>query len=170
MADAFPQNGKDGGNDNAVQGLSQAESDPRTIGETLAQPKTTAPVSIGKYAIRQTLGRGGQATVFLAWDPDLSRHVVIKYYHSLETSEEIERVLQEGRALARIDSPFVARCHGAERFEGRPYLVLEYIRGMSLHDDRRQHRWPMPDSVRLVRQCVEGLCAIHARGMLHRDL
>ncbi len=145
-------------------------SDTEAVGETKDRPRQEYPATIGKFEIRRTLGRGGQATVFLAWDPDLGRHVVLKHYHCTDTAEDIERVLQEGRALARIDSPFVARCFGAERLEGRPYLIIEYIAGRSLHDEHRQRARSMRESVQLIRQCVEGLCTIHACGLLHRDL
>ncbi len=158
---------------NRCTGAEQTEehiSDTDAMGATLHRPRNECLSAIGKYEIRRELGCGGQATVFLAWDPDLGRHVVLKHYHWTDTAEDIQRVLEEGRALARIDSPFVARCFGAERFGERPYLIIEYIAGKSLHDEHRQQPRPIRESVRLIRQCVEGVCAIHARGLLHRDL
>ena len=81
--------------------------------ETVAKTDKGTQPGIGKFEIRRELGRGGQATVFLAWDPDLSRHVVLKHYHNTESDEDVERVLAEGRALARVDSPAEARfCAG----------------------------------------------------------
>jgi serine/threonine-protein kinase len=81
----------------------------------------TAPVllrageKLGKYEVRRLLGRGGQALTYLAFDPDLERPVVLKLYHRADSPERQIEVLKEGRALARVRSPFVAQCFGAER-------------------------------------------------------
>ncbi len=126
--------------------------------------------SLGKYVITRPLGGGSQATAYLAHDPDLRRQVVLKHYHSAGTDAEAQRVLEEGRALARIASPFVAKCHGAERHDGHPFLVIEYVPGQPLHQARAVLDAEICDKVRVVRQIVDGLAAVHARGLIHRDL
>lgn len=126
--------------------------------------------SLGKYEIRRKLGHGGQAQTFLAYDPDLRRLVVIKYYHSVRSEAEQEVVLREGRALARIRSPYVAQCFGAERHEGVVYLVLEYIPGQTLAERLLVRPFDVTAALRLTRQLAEGVAAIHACGLLHLDL
>src|SRR5262249_21506667 len=95
--------------------------------ETVAEPPRSTPPSWGKFAVVRQLGEGGQASTLLVFDPDLRRHVVLKLYHHARTPEQQEVVLREGQALARVRSPYVAQCYSAERQEGVPYLVVEYI-------------------------------------------
>jgi hypothetical protein len=124
---------------------------------------------LGKYELVRPLGEGGQGTAFLAFDPDLRRHVVVKCYHGGDDDER-ETILREGRALARVRSPFVAGCLGAERHEGTPYLVMEYVPGENLA--QRLRRGPLaPDqALLLVEKLAEGLAAVHTCGLLHRDV
>jgi len=126
--------------------------------------------SIGKYQIRRRLGQGGQAQTFLAFDPDLRRDVVLKFYHQVKNSADGETVLNEGRALARVRSPFVAQCFGADRYQGIPYLVLEYVPGATLGELTSARRLEVPRAHTLAGQIAEGVAAIHACGLLHLDL
>jgi hypothetical protein len=126
--------------------------------------------SIGKYTLLLRLGGGGQATTYLAFDPDLRRHVVLKLYHRALSLDEQEVVLKEGRSLARVHSPFVAQCHTAERHEGVPYLVVEHVPGRSLAEVLRAGRVPLDRAMEMTRQVAEGLAAVHACGLLHRDI
>lgn len=125
---------------------------------------------IGKYEILAVLGRGGQATAYLAIDPDLQRQVVIKYYHSATSEQERSAVLNEGRALAQVRSPYVAQCYGADRHGDIPYLVVEYLPGMPLSEFSRNRSVTVGRALELATQIAEGLNAIHECGLLHRDL
>src|SRR5205807_7586415 len=85
-------------------------------------------------------------------------------------AREQETVLKEGQALARVRSPYVAQCFSAERHEGAPYLVVEYIPGKNLSQLLRDKPLGLSQAVELTRQLAEGLAAVHACGMLHRDI
>src|SRR5262249_12790859 len=100
----------------------------------------------------------------------LQRHVVLKLYHAARNEAQQEAVLREGRALARVRSPYVAACYAADRHEGVPYLVLEYIPGRNLAAEHRARPLTPAQALELVRQLAEGLAAVHACGLLHRDL
>src|SRR5262249_43835797 len=90
------------------------------------------PTSIGKYQVVHRFAEAsGQAAAYLAFDPDVERHVVLKRYHGDAGEAE------EGRALAKVASPFVARCHGVERIDGDLYLLVEHIPGRNLAEVRR---------------------------------
>jgi hypothetical protein len=128
------------------------------------------PASFGKYRVVRPLGDGGHASTLLAWDDDLHCHVVLKLYHNARTAAEQEKVLSEGRALARVRSPYVARCHGVERQDGVPALVVEYIPGRNLRQEQRSRPVSMGQALELTAQLAEGLAAVHACGLLHRDL
>src|SRR5262249_33114836 len=87
---------------------------------------------IGKYRVVRRLGRGGQATALLAFDPDLERYVVLKRYHLGGDETRANQALAEGRALARVHSPYTARCLGVERLGDEVVLAIEYIPGSDL--------------------------------------
>ncbi len=144
-----------------------ADLDPTAV---LSAPARTVPKSIGKYEVREILGQGGQAVVLLARDPDLDRLVVLKLYHHLDDDSEVERILLEGRACARVESPHVVGCLGAERLGGDPYLILEYVRGETLQQLHAGRPADPQQAIEIVRQLLDGLSAIHACGLIHRDI
>jgi hypothetical protein len=129
-----------------------------------------APSLVGKYEVVRPLGRGGQASALLAFDPDLRRHVVVKRYHAALTAAQQDAVLKEGQALARVRSPYVAQCYSAERAEDIPFLVVEYVPGKSLAEAQRQEPCDLDATLRLLGRLAEGLAAVHACGLLHRDI
>ncbi len=123
------------------------------------------PTHVGKYQIvRRFSEHSGQGAAYLAFDPDLERHAVLKRYHG--SSGEVE----EGRALAKVASPYVARCHGIERIDGEAYLVVEYVPGRNLAEVRRDGPLELEQVVRILAQLAEGVAAVHARGLIHRDI
>ena len=118
---------------------------------TVPHPEETVPaVTAGPasspegYELLRKLGEGGQATTYLARDRALQRLVVLKRYHGVASSGRREAVLNEGRALARVRSPFVAPCYGVETRGDEIDLVVEYIPGRPLNeltaDDRADTR------------------------------
>ena len=89
--------------------LSKAYYTKQTFDETSMEPPLgSGPYKVGKFEVNRPLGQGGQAMTFLAFDPDLKRHVVLKLYHAARTGAAGETVLHEGQALARVRSPYVA--------------------------------------------------------------
>ena len=126
---------------------------------------------LGRYEIEQVLGSRGQASVLLAFDPVLDRQVVIKLYHQAVSAAQKERMIAEGRALSKIDSPYVANCLGVEECDGFPFLVLQYIPGQTL-TDMVNRRGPLDHQMatRYIQQIARGLASVHELGLLHRDL
>ena len=122
------------------------------------------------YELIRMLGKGGQATTYLARDRALQRLVVLKRYHETASGGRREAVLSEGRALARVRSPFVAPCYGV-KIEGEEIdLVVEYIPGRTLKDVTAVERADFEFCTRVVAQVAEGLAEVHACGLLHRDI
>jgi serine/threonine protein kinase len=148
--------------DSPLSGRSQKEDAATSIEVTTDR--------IGKFEIREVIGQGGQASAYLAFDSDLRRHVVIKLYHGIRSSGGQETVLQEGRSLARVRSPYVGQCFGCERHEGWPYLVLEYVPGKNLGKILSERKVTVQEALELVAKVAEGLVAVHACGLLHRDI
>lgn len=122
------------------------------------------------YEILHILGEGGQATTYLARDRALHRLVVLKRYHELASSSRREAVLNEGRALARVHSPFVATCFEVEARGDEIDLVVEYVPGRPLTELTADERADNGRCVRLIEQVAGGLAEVHACGLLHRDI
>lgn len=125
------------------------------------------------YNIIRCLGRGGMGTVFEAFDTKLFRPVAIKFMaSSLAASEKARgRFLREARVAASINHPNVVTIHAVDEYDGRPYLVMEFVPGATLHDHLRKiGPLPLGDILRISRQIATGLRAAHEKGIVHRDI
>lgn len=135
------------------------------------QPDSEPPLrDLGKYQLREVLGCGGQSVAFKAWDRDLLRHVVIKVYHNATSDIERQRILAEGRALARVRHSRVCTCFAVDRIGEMPYLVLQYVPGETLKDRIETGAISDENAVRIVLDLCGAVSAIHRCGLLHCDL
>lgn len=131
-----------------------------------------SPQVIGKYQLMEQLSRGGQATVYRAWDPQLRREVAIKISHRAHhhDADPFSHILQEGALLAQIDHPHLARVYDCGLHAGAAYIVMELVEGTTLEEFVRQH----PPTTRQVRRIMleisSALSAAHRQGILHLDL
>ena len=125
---------------------------------------------VGKYEVVRRLGHGSQGSALLARDPDLQTLVVLKLYHAAATPEGRDVLLREGRALARVRHPNVARCLGVERVDDMLVLVVESIPGRDLAAHWRETPGTCRAAALVVEQVAGGLAAVHACGLLHRDI
>jgi len=127
---------------------------------------------IGPYRIVRRLGTGGMGTVFLARDR-AGRPVAVKVLHEhlREDAALRQRFAHEVAAARRVAGFCTARVLDADLHGRRPYLVTEYVDGMSLHD-RVSRYGPLPpaDVDKLAVGAAAALTAIHAAGVVHRDL
>ncbi len=105
--------------------------------------------------------------VFKAWDPDLERHVALKYLR-YDDPALIERLLREARAQARIDHPGVCKVYEVGEHEGRPFIAMQYVDGKPL--DVAARSMTVEQKVLLVKQVAEAVQAAHTEGLIHRDL
>ncbi len=128
------------------------------------------PDPAAKYQPLRLLGQGGQAMTFLARDRALQRQVVLKCYRRGAAAALREAVLNEGRALARIHSRYVAQCYDIEAQGDEILLVMEYVPGKPLSALSAAERGECRQAVRWVEQIAEGLAEVHACGLLHRDI
>lgn len=115
----------------------------------------------------RAIGRGRTGRVFLAHDTLLERPVAVKFIPALGPNA-LARFLVEARAAARIQHPNVVTLYRVGQLEEQPYLVSEFIRGMSL--DRLPKPQPWERVLAMGRDLARGLSAAHRRGVLHRDI
>ena len=128
------------------------------------------PVVVGKFETCGWTQQGGQSTVFKAFDPDLQRFVAIKLYHAALNDRQKQRVLDEGRALASTDSPYVARCHSVDTIANAPFLVLEWVEGQTLGNYLRDQQLDPNEQRDLLGKIARGVDALHQQHLIHRDL
>jgi tetratricopeptide (TPR) repeat protein/predicted Ser/Thr protein kinase len=105
--------------------------------------------------------------VFKAWDPDLERHVALKYLKH-DDPVLVERLMREARAQARVDHPSVGKVYEVGEDDGRPFIAMEFVDGEPLDDAAAG--LPLEHKVLLVKKVAEAIQAAHAAGLVHRDL
>ncbi len=134
-----------------------------------AEPAWSPPREFDGYHIRRSIGRGAMGEVFLAYDTLLDRLVGVKFIYALVAgSEQRERFLAEGRAIARLQHPNVLTIYRVGEVEGRPYLSSEFIEGTPL--DELEIPLPWKKVLEIGIGLARGLAAAHRRGVLHRDV
>ncbi len=144
---------------------------PRRPGTALPEPQVGE--SIGRFQLRRRVGQGGQATVWLAFDPRLEREVAIKLLHPEPGTDaaQVAHWLREARSVSRLTHPNVIPVFEADVHEGQPYLVFEFVPGQTLAEILRLRGALAPqEAVGLVIDVLEALAAAHAAGIVHRDL
>lgn len=126
---------------------------------------------IGKYRVIGRIGAGGQADVYRVAHPSLDKELVIKLSRGPALDcQEIDRLVAEGKLLAELDHPNMARVYDLDFHAGRPFLVMEYVRGRRLRDAARHDRLPARDAAAIVAQVADALAAAHGQGVLHLDV
>ena len=131
-----------------------------------------SPHRLGKYVLKSLLGKGGMGAVYRAEDTRLNREVAIKILprRLAEHPHAVERFLREARATARLDHPNVISVLDVDQQGGRPFLVMELVRGKSLQAILEAGPLPWREATQIIADCCLGLAAAHAQGLIHRDL
>ncbi len=127
----------------------------------------------GRYQILERIGRGGMATVFKAHDPTIGRDVAIKFLHAslCEGDDYRGRFLQEARAAGGLSHPNIVTVHDVGEIEGRPYMAMELLSGISLAEELDASKTiPVRDTVVMGMQLARALDYAHSRGIVHRDI
>lgn len=143
--------------------ISEAEGDDLT-GQTLAD----------KYVVTASLGAGGMGRVFLARDRVLGQLVAIKLLSG--DDRHADALIREARMMATIRHPNVAAVHGWGQLpRGGLFLVLEWVRGVTLHerlqDARQRGLWIEPsEACRILRNIAGALDTLHGAGLVHGDV
>jgi eukaryotic-like serine/threonine-protein kinase len=123
-----------------------------------------------RYRPVRYLARGGMGTVWLVEDTVLERRLALKVLDLVAPCDDLaERLLQEGRILARLEHPGIVPVHDAGTLlDGRAFYCMKYVEGKTL----AQHiaGKSLPDRLRLLERIAEPLDFAHSRGFIHRDL
>ncbi len=127
----------------------------------------------GRYSLVRLLGDGGMGAVYKAEDNVLRRFVALKLLHPAAAANPaaVERFLREAQAAASIGHPNIIDILDFGEADGKPYLVMEYLRGRSLADVlQTDGPLDMKHACAVATHALAGLQGAHDRGILHRDL
>jgi|RhiMethySRZTD1v2_1073278.scaffolds.fasta_scaffold00080_45 protein kinase-like protein len=133
---------------------------------------SAVPDTWGKYRLTTRVGEGSYGSVYRAWDSELERDVAIKILHRRVGDTRLkERLLQEGRALAKIRHNNVVNVLGVEAHGDRVGLCMEFVHGKTLADIvRGQGKMSAAEAVSIGEDLCRALAAVHRAGYLHRDV
>ncbi len=143
----------------------QIQAVPRS-GDTLERREL--PPSFDGLELEGLAGRGGMGSVYAAHDVVLDRRVAVKVVDVEHDADARAQVVNEARMLARLSHPNVVTIYRVGEVEGRPYIAYEYIDGTPL--DALDVPLAPATALRVGIGLARGLAAVHARGILHRDV
>ncbi|MGN9814371.1 serine/threonine-protein kinase [Streptomyces sp. SD11] len=148
-----------------------------------AHPVRQAPPEPGagrliadRYRLLDKLGHGGMGTVWRAKDETVDREVAVKepripdHLPERERANVSERMRREARAAARLDHPAVVTVHDVAVVDGRPWIVMELVRGRSLGAALQEGTLGAREAARIGLEVLGALESAHAAGILHRDV
>lgn len=128
--------------------------------------------TLGRYSLSRKLGAGAMGEVYLAQDTTLGRHVAIKILPEPFTSDtaRMQRFQQEARVVSSLNHPNILTIHEVGEVDGRPYIVTEYIEGMTLRQRLQSGPIPVDDALQITSAIASALAEAHAAGIVHRDI
>jgi serine/threonine protein kinase len=148
-------------------------SDPAFESELARLKPEEAGNVIGPYELLEQIGEGGFGTVWVAdQERPVRRRVALKISKlGMDTKEVIARFEQERQALAMMDHPHIAKVFDAGATQwGRPYFVMELVRGIKITDYCDRENLPTAERLALFVQVCQAVQHAHQKGIIHRDL
>ncbi|MHC4439409.1 MAG: serine/threonine protein kinase, partial [Planctomycetota bacterium] len=128
---------------------------------------------VGRYKLLSVLGEGGMGIVYLAEQQHpIKRRVALKVVKpGMDSKRVIKRFEAERQTLALLDHPNIAHVHDAGTTEaGRPYFVMEYVKGLTITEHCDRHKLTIEDRLNLFLQVCHAVHHAHQKGIIHRDI
>jgi Tol biopolymer transport system component len=127
---------------------------------------------LGPYEIVSPVGAGGMGEVYRARDTRLGRDVAIKVLPEAlaHDADRLRRFEQEARTIAALNHPNILGIHDIGAHAGAPFLVSEFLEGVTLRDKLVSGPLPVRRAIEYAFGIAQGLAAAHEKGMVHRDL
>jgi serine/threonine-protein kinase len=127
---------------------------------------------LSHYRLAEKIGEGGMGFVWRAEDTVLGRDVALKFLPAgFDTDpDRLARFEREARFLASLNHANIAAIHGLDEAEGRRFLVLELVPGMSLEERIKKGSLTLDNLLKISRDIALALEAAHEKGVIHRDL
>jgi serine/threonine-protein kinase len=142
---------------------------PASADTTVGVPAPLPPAAQrrwGHLELLDEIGHGAQGVVYRAWETRLAREVALK----LRTADDSDSI-EEARHLARVAHPHVVTVYGADRLDGEVGIWMELLKGRTLDAMLREHgAFSMREAIGIGVEICGAVAAIHAAGLIHRDL
>jgi tRNA A-37 threonylcarbamoyl transferase component Bud32 len=128
--------------------------------------------TLGKFELLDLVGAGAFGSVYKARDTELGRTVAVKVPRTgnLGSSGDSDRFLREARSVAQLRHPSIVPVFEIGQDSGLPYLVSEFVHGITLADLLTSERLPPRAAAELVAQVADALHYAHGQGVIHRDV
>ncbi len=126
-----------------------------------------------RYLIAKDLGHGGMADVYLAMDTVLNREVAIKLLRGELCADPVSllRFQREANAASALTHPNIVEIYDVGEFEGRQYIVMEYVRGKTLKQlIASRGALDTQEAITIMKQLVDAVREAHSHGIIHRDI
>lgn len=130
-------------------------------------------IIIDRYRVKEILGEGGMAVVYLAFDLVSKREVAIKMIKedTMKNPVNLSRFEREARAAASLNHQNVVRVINLGTFEGRPFMVNELVKGQTLKDVLRERgKFTFLEACDIMYQLCSAVLHAHQHGVIHRDI
>ncbi len=157
----------------ATEGFGGADSMPPPPGHSSTGPVYPGNLLAGRYKLLEPIGEGGMGTVWLAEQIEpVRRRVAIKLVKAgMDSRQVLARFEAERQALALMDHPNIAKVlDGGITAEGRPFFVMEYVKGIPLTEYCDKHQLTLRDRLELMVPICQAIQHAHQKGIIHRDL
>jgi hypothetical protein len=166
-ADAWPAGDATAGSIRLVDGIARAHRQ-AILGREF-QPDRPVVGHWGHLELRGEIGRGASGTVHRAWDTRLAREVALKLFAS--DVGPSDAALEEGRLLARLNHPHIVRVFGSDSHDGIAGIWMELLEGDTLDEIlARDGVFGAGETLLIGLDLARALAAVHAAGLLHRDI
>lgn len=135
-------------------------------------PESLQNALASRYSIEREIGRGGNATVFLARDVKHDRPVAVKVLRpELSSAVGTERFLREVKIAARLQHPHILPLYDSGEASGYLFYVMPYVEGETVRQRlRREMQLPIGEAIQISREVATALSYAHDRGIVHRDV
>jgi WD40 repeat protein len=128
--------------------------------------------ALGRFDLREEVGRGAFGTVYRAWDTELHRSVAIKVLRAarVASAADVDRFVREARLAAQLQHPAIVPIHEVGQHDGVPYLVCDFVEGTTLAEFTTARRLTPRQAAELIAAVADALQYAHERGVVHRDV
>lgn len=133
---------------------------------------STNPTKIGRYEIRDSLGRGAMGNVYLGYDPFVKRQVAIKLlpHTRLMDDDSLARFQREAEIVANLQHACIVSVYDFGEHEQQPYIVMHYMAGGSLKERVEESVLSLNETAPIIERVAQALDIAHEKGIIHRDI